>query len=206
MDHNKLSTRQIILDIGSMQSQAKILYSKGHKYSRLLEVLIEISFYYDEDIPVPTLKDLSALTGIKYQKLRKQISEIYNELIFSYQEDKPLKFSFKKITYCFSARGIRKDQYAYFESDSLPIIPSLGDAVNMPFFRAFVGTASFYVDKVYHSFTDERQEVHISLVAGSFNPYWYFRKHEAVEKGEVGIHDFYDLEEWQLKRKLGLDK
>jgi len=46
------------------------------------------------------------------------------------------------------------------------------------------------------------QTVDLFLKGGIFNSYWYYRKHKAIEIGEIGFGE--KLYEYQAKERLGL--
>ena len=57
-----------------------------------------------------------------------------------------------------------------------------------------------------HSVRGNRQEILVFLKPGRFNLFWRFRKDKAEEEGEVGLFDLSQLDDWVLKRKLGIRK
>ena len=71
------------------------------------------------------------------------------------------------------------------ESNHLPVIPRVGETVEIPFFRAYLDNTWFHVEKVRHEFTDTGQEVEIFLLPGEYNLYWHYRKDKAEEEGEL---------------------
>ena len=83
----KLSSRQIILDIGSMRKHAMKLLETEHEYNALLSTLLRTDFYYDDNAPLPSLKELSIDSGVKYGKVNRQLRMIYEELIFTKEKD-----------------------------------------------------------------------------------------------------------------------
>lgn len=191
----------MLLDIASMRSQARKLLLTDHNYNTLLQFIIDMDYYYNEDLHLPTLKELSTLIGIKYSSLRKQIQQIYMDLLVG-SDDGPTKFSFTDILYCFFIKGHGKDKHVYFEADKLPFIPRIGEEFDTPFFKAYLNVTWFHVDSIRHCLTDKGQEVHISLTPGRFNLYWQYRKDKAEEEGELGLRDFWELDDWELKKKL----
>ncbi|MDB4286376.1 hypothetical protein N9933_03660 [bacterium] len=200
----KLSSKQMLLDICSMGRFAEQLLNKERGYNRLLQFLINKDYYYDEDTPFPTLKELSAETGIPYIKIRKQIRQIYEDMLLGYREEKPLNFSIAKTTYLFLISGSRRESYAQVAIDNLPVIPRVGKTIELTFFKAYLDTSIFYVESIQHSFSPKGQEILISLEPGDYNLYWHFRKDQAKEEDELSIMDFYDLKKYELKRKLGV--
>lgn len=204
MKEDSMSTKDMLMDISSMRSKAMKLTENGKAYNVLLKDILERNLFYDDEAPMPSLKDLSAATGLKYGKIRKYMEEIYHDLVLDH-EVRPV-FSFVKIRYEFLIRGWTKDKFMTLEADQLPVVPRVGEQVSIPFFAAYLKTSHFYVDKIDHSFEEDLQTVKIWLKQGYYNSYWHYRKDKAEEEHEVGFMDFFDLEEHELKRKLGVGK
>jgi hypothetical protein len=198
----KLSSKQMILDIASMRSMALKLLKEGKDYNPLLKALTDQDYYYNDDLNVPSLQDLAQTSGLKYNKVRSYLKEIYNDLMLNFGEGKTIKFN--SVEYWFSLRAY--DKYMVFVTDKLQIIPRVGEGITVPFFRAYIGTDFFYVEQVRHSLEDQKQIVNIFLNNGTYNLYWHFRKDQAEEEGEISIHDKLNMNDLQLKRKLKLGR
>lgn len=203
----KLSSREMVRDICSIGPHAKKLLAKNKPYNELLRVLIEKShMYYDDDLPIPTLKELCSETGISYGKIRKQIREIYSDLIWGDEVEPRITYSFSKITYGFSIKGFYKGRSLYLEIENLPVLPRIGEEIEIPYFEAYLNATQFHVDNIKHSFSSTRQEVIIYLKPGKYNLFWHYRKDQAEEEREVPIQDIYFLEDYELKKKLGIGR
>ena len=61
----------------------------------------------------------------------------------------------------------------------------------------------FYVYDVHHIFIDDVHSIHISLKQGLFNSFWHHRLDEAQFKNEISIMDLINLDEADLREKLG---
>jgi len=83
-------------------------------------------------------------------------------------------------------------------------MPRIGENITVPFLRAKVGTDSFYVQDIRHQFFGSTHLIDIDLKGGYFNSYYYFRKHEGMEKGEIGFGIGHKYYEWEVKEMLGL--
>ncbi|MEJ8802828.1 hypothetical protein [Pontibacter sp. H249] len=199
-----MSTKDMLMDISSMRSKAIRLTVNGKAYSVLLKDILARDLFYDDEAPMPSLKDLSAATGLQYGKIRKYVEEIYHDLVLDY-EARPV-FSFTKVRYEFLIRGWRKGKFMSLEADQLPVVPRVGEEVSVPFFSAYMRASHFFVEEINHYFDEETQVVKLWLRPGSYNTYWRFRKDKAKEEYEVGFMDFFELEEHELKRKLGVGK
>ncbi len=95
-------------------------------------------------------------------------------------------------------------RYASFRCTELAYLPRIVENITVPFLKAEIGSDHFYVQDIRHHFGGNTQTIGVDLKAGSFNSYWYFRKHEAIEKGEIGFGE--RLSEYQMKERLGLRK
>ncbi len=199
-----MSTKEMLMDISSIRSKAMRLIEKGNAYNVLLKHILARDLFYDDQASMPSLKDLSAATGLQYGKIRKYVEEIYHDLVL-YHEARPV-FSFTKVRYEFLIRGWRKNKFMSLQADELPIMPRVGEEVSIPFFSAYLRAAHFFVEEINHYFEEETQVVKLWLRPGSYNTYWRFRKDKAKEEYEVAPMDFIGLEEHELKRKLGVGK
>jgi hypothetical protein len=200
MKEDSLSTKDMLLNIGSMRHKALRLADQKKKYSELLRIILEKDFYYDDNESIPSLKELSSATGLKYGKIRKLIEEAYSDLVLNY-ETKAI-FSFTKIRYEFLMRGWQKEKFLALEADQLPVVPRVGEQVSLPFFSAHLGEKHFYVEKIDHKFEEDAQIISIWLRAGTYNSYWHYRKDKAQEENELPFFDFIKMDDFELKKKL----
>lgn len=198
----KLSSQQMLLDICSMRSRAIDLLTEGKNYNTLLATITEKDYYYDETIPLPSLKTLAGLTGLKYDLVRRQLKQIYEDLLPSYENQK--LFQFQNVKYEFYIKG--QNNSLFLDADSLPVVPRVGENIIVPFFKAYLGTDNFHVIEIQHTLFDKLQIIRIELKQGSYNLYWHFRKEKAEEEGELFWRDFYELDDYQLKKKLNIGK
>lgn len=200
--NERLPSKKMILDITSMRSRAKEYLNTGKDYNDLLKTITDQEYYYNEDLPIPTMKELAELSGISYSKIRKQLDKIYFDLVLNAQDDKP--FNFSKIKYTFSLKGYRN--YSHFTTYSIPEVPRVGDNIIVPYFQAYLETEYFHVRDVWHYLNDGNQEVNICLEPGTYNLFWHFRKDQAEEEGEITFNDKMDMSDYQLKRKLKIGR
>lgn len=176
--------------------------SLGHEEALepLIEALCKWEPRKEENKNYPLIKDLVALSGLSYDKVRNQLQQIYKKVIDMAEED--LSFTMKEVEYIFYANTDKKS--LSFKVKSLPVVPRVGEQISIPFFGAYLDNYSFYVESVNHDIEEDRQIVSIDLRQGYFNPYWYFRKAQAWEEGEINFDDLKNLNEYELKGKLKL--
>jgi hypothetical protein len=199
----KPSSKGMLLDIFSMRSRAIKLMEKENNYSSLLKVLTETDDYYDDDIPLPTIKELSERTGITYHKVRKQIEDIFTDLSDSFSKDsQPFLFPKKEIIFHLRTWHGSKMMLA----EHLDYIPRVGEEVFVPFFRESLGSEKFYVSQISHKLTDEVQRIYITLNSGWYNLYWHIRKDQALENHEISFSDYlYKKTDTEIKDELRID-
>jgi hypothetical protein len=202
MEFNQISTRKIVYSIFHMKERARALLQKQNPFNRFLEDLLNLDMDKEFENGHPSLKELSKRLDIKYDRIRKYLQEIYQVLIDSGEE---LPFSFSGVEYIFYVFG-SGDKSASFSSNSLPVVPRLGESIDLPFLHAYFDSSTFYVNAVSYELTGTIQKVHFDLRSGYFNPYWYFRKAQAEEEGELSFHDMTHLNEYQQKAKLGIGR
>ena len=194
----KLYAKDILVDIKSMAGFAKQLLGKGRDYDVLLDHLL--STFCIDDIPQPSLKQLQNQLNITYTILHKQILSIYDDLM-NYEENE-IDYSVKKVEYIFSLRYF--DRYVSFKLDHLPVMPRVGENIELPFCKAKLGTDFFYVNSIHHYITCEKQIIGIDLRFGSYNQYLHWRKDEAYLKHELSNEEYHAPMDYTIKEKLKL--
>lgn len=204
MKEQSLSSKEMLLNIGSMTGNATKLLKLNKSYSKLLEQILKYDFVQHDDAPAPSIKELVKASGLKYEAVRTQLQAIYHDLIVG--DDELPVFSFPKLRYSFLLRGLGKDKLLHIAVDQLPAIPRIGEEIRLPFFSAYLGTSYFHVEKIEHEFTDGEQEVIIWIREGFYNTYWHYRKDKAKEENELSLFEFFHLSEYELKAKLGVGK
>ncbi|RIJ42669.1 hypothetical protein D1627_02095 [Pontibacter oryzae] len=187
-----------------MKSNGLALLKQDKPYTKLLQHILIDNDYYSKSVPLPSIKELAKALGLNYAELRRQILEVYDDLGLG--DEVVPTFSFPKVRYTFMLRGMTKDKYLYLEVDQLPVMPRVGENINLPFFSAYMRTTQFYVENVEHEFTDGLQEVVFSLREGYFNSYWHYRKDKALEEDEIDILEYYRMDKYDLKKRLNVGR
>lgn len=197
----KPTTKGMLLDICSMRSRAIKLLNNQNGNNRLLETITAKDYYYDDNLQLPSLKSFSDMAGINYDKARKQLTEIYENLCsFEFNETNPFEFNQTEIW--LRLAGLYKSKV--IQVNQLPFLPRIGETIQFVFFKELIGTEFFYVDNIYHELTDNKQKIHISLKYGTYNSYWQLRKDRAEELGEISCHDCITKSDYELKNQLDL--
>ncbi|MER2998956.1 hypothetical protein [Pontibacter populi] len=190
-------------DIRAMRSGALKLVERNKAYSELLRQILCYDFYCGAN-KLPTLKEMATEAGIGINKARKYIQEIYHDLVLD-DESRP-EFRFSKVSFAFLIRGDKREKFIGIEVSELPVMPRVGEGISLPFFSAYLGTTSFFVEEISHDFYEDCQIVNLWLKAGSYNSYWQYRKDKAKEEDELHFFDFLNLDDSELKRKLHVGK
>ncbi|QKJ63339.1 hypothetical protein [Flavobacterium sp. M31R6] len=196
-----ISTKQILIDLLSIKDQVKKLFENQKEFNSLVTYLCAKDYYNDDNIPFPTLKEIEIGTGLNSNQLRKQLLRIYEDL-FNYDPIYNLEFNETEYVFYLNYNKV----YGSFTLTKIMNLPRIGENVTIPFLKAKVNTDYFYVDDIRHYFEGNTQRIDIYLLAGSFNSYWYNRKHQAVEENEISFRDLYDLYDFQLKKLLKIGR
>ena len=195
MEH-QISAKRILIDLISILPQIHKEFGDHERYKELITFLMAKDYYNDDEIPYPTLKQVSSDTHLKPHYIRKLLKEVY-EKVFDYN----FSFDFTKVEVYFHVDYLKR--YASFKCKNMTNLPRIGENITLSFLRAKVGTDYFYVEDIRHNFEHNNQLIHIHLKGGIYNSYWYHRKHEALEKRELSYHDLIGDYDFQLKEKIG---
>jgi hypothetical protein len=77
---NKISVKQILIDLLSIREQVFKKYGDNDEYKYLLDFLMTKDYYNDDGLPFPTLKQIKKATGLGIYRTRRQLETIYLEL------------------------------------------------------------------------------------------------------------------------------
>jgi hypothetical protein len=197
MYQETLSTREVLHDITTMGSSLTTLLNKGKGYDKIIKYIIDNKFYYNLYKSIP-LKKLSQEIGFTYETFQKLVHQIYRDAL-DYETE--FRIDIKEVEYQITLDGFK--QTAYLILKSLPILPRIGEEIQVPFFKAYVGEEYFYVKNIQHDFYDNQQVVNIHLEGGHYNKWWHNRRDEAIEKSEVDKIGGWFSSDRSLKKVIG---
>jgi len=200
MNEESLSTKAIIQDISCMHRVAVNLLDRGKEYDGLLRHILDENYYYDQHKRIPAIKDLLKEMGLSYGKIKRLLEMIYQDLLD--QIDPSLHFDFQEVEYHFIISFYH--HWHMFKVKNLAVMPRVGEQVHVPFFKALVGIVSFHVKSIEHLFDDNKQIIRIDLKPFKYNLYWHYRLDEAVERREISEFEYIELDEYSLKKRLGV--
>ena len=75
MEQN-ISVKQILVDLLSIKEQVMNAFKGIAKYQALLAFLTAKDYYNDENLSIPTFKEIENQTGLKTHQIRKQLKDI----------------------------------------------------------------------------------------------------------------------------------
>ena len=194
----KISTKEKIYDVISVLPQIEKYVRNNERYSNLVKFLNNYTGENDDNLILPTIKEIQNTLSLTYTQLRDRVSELH-DIVFKH-DGVNLNYKDTHIVFYASYFG----ESAQIQVNQISHLPRIGDNISLPIFRGKIGTDFFYVEDVRHTFEGTTQQIDIRLIPGSFNSYWYHRKHKAFELGEVSIQDQIYLDDYELKNKLGL--
>jgi hypothetical protein len=197
------SSLGMIRDIQSMKSYAMKFLQKGKEYDQLLSYLLKDDFC-GEDSHMPDIKGITKELKLNYSKFKRLLNLIYEEIIADYDHI----FEFNEVEYVLAFENYhnREKKIKTITVKSFPFLPRIGESVELPYFNEYLGTTCFFVEKIHHQMMDNKLCIFISLKGGFYNLYWHWRKDEAELKHELPVMDFFRLEDWELKKELGVTK
>lgn len=196
MKPENLTPKGIFEDVISLTWTLNFYLDKGKDYEPLIKFLIEKRF--DNIDELPSIKDLVKETGLSYPILSKYLKGLYKDL----REDEEFIMDDHKVKYRIWVRHSYKNSVV-FDLKNLPVVPRVGEKVDLSYFRECCGTNDFYVKKIRHKFQNGYQIVEIELDKGDYNLFWHYRLDEASERMEIHWRELLESSDSQLKEKLG---
>ena len=195
------STRRAIIDLLIIKEQVINTFGAEPKYKPFLDLIFAKDYLNDNELKLPTMKEISETLNIKYPQLSKLVKELYYKL-FDGEQD--FKFEFNKIEVIFFLRYF--ENYAQIKINNLAHLPRVGEQIDFSFVRAKVGTSMFYVDSIEHTFEGETQRIYITLRSGYYNSYLYYRRQKAIEEREIDRKDYYTMSDYDLREELKIGR
>jgi hypothetical protein len=163
MYQETLPTREVLHDLTTIGSSLATLLNKGKEYDKIIQYIIDNKFYYNLYQSIP-LKKLSQELGYTYQDFQKLIHQIYKDTL-DYETE--FRVDIKEVEYQITLNGFR--HAAYLTLKSLPVQPRIGEKIQIPFFKTYVGVEYFYVKSIRHELYDNQQVISIHLEMEDFN-------------------------------------
>ncbi|UCS93770.1 hypothetical protein KZP23_01665 [Echinicola marina] len=203
MNKGQISTKNILFDLMRLPGRLKIVLEKGNEFNVFLSPFLECDWEKEFGDKIPSVKQLSIRFNIKYDRLRNYLYEIYDAVI---DEAWDVPFEFSEIEYWLEIYSQKRQIAVNLFCKSIPVLPRVGESIDIPFLYAYFENSRYYVQKISHEFTEKKQVVHIELHEGEFNPYWHFRKAQAEEEGELSFEELMNKSDFELKYKLKIGR
>jgi hypothetical protein len=146
-----------------MGSSLATLLNKGKEYDKIIQYIIDNKFYYNLYQSIP-LKKLSQEIGYTYHAFQKLIYQIYMDAL---DYESGFRVDIKDVEYQFTLNGFKHT--AYLTLKSLPVQPRIGEKIQIPFFKTYVGVEYFDVKSIRHEVYDNQQVISIHLEREHFN-------------------------------------
>lgn len=200
MYQDTLPTREVLHDLTMMGSSLATLLNKGKDYDNIIRYIIDNKFYYNLYQSIP-LKKLAKDMGYPYQTFQKLVQQLYKDAL---DNETVFRVDIKEVEYQITLDGFKHT--AYLTMNSLPIVPRIGEEVQVPFFKTYVGEEFFYVKSIRHDIYDKQQVVSIHLEGGHYNKWWHYKRDEAIEKGQVDWIEALFSSDRALKKELGVSR
>jgi len=140
-----------------MRTSLKSLLNKGKEYDGVINYIIDNELEYKSYMP-PPLKKLANEIGITSDVLRKQIHQIYRDVL---DEDTEFHIEITEVKYRITLIGYKNT--AYFTCKSLPVKPQIGETLCISYFSEYVGSIFFKVKAIDHIFYNNQQIIDIDL-------------------------------------------
>ncbi|MEM0519595.1 hypothetical protein [Aequorivita flava] len=194
---NKITLKSSLKSLLEIPKQVQRRFGENKKYQSIVEFIIKQK-YDDDNYSLPTIKELEQITGLKHYQLNKYFIEMYNSIV---DDEINFEYNIEKTEIYFLIS--HNKTYSSFKCNNLSYIPKVGDNFTLPFLRAKFNFDMFYVYDVHHNFIDDLHRIDIILKQGLFNSFWHHRLDEAKFKNEISIMDLINLNEADIREKLG---
>ncbi|MGM0934610.1 MAG: hypothetical protein ACQEWD_14320 [Bacteroidota bacterium] len=193
----KLSIKNALFDLMYLNTQLTQILEENPQYQELINIITEKDYMSDDnESSEPTITSISKKTGKKPHIIRRQIKEVH-ELLFSIDR---AQIGFQKLEYWFCINS--KEKFFQFRLKDLPVIPRVGEGFDIPFVLGIGIRDSLYVDRVDHTFENDKQVITIWLKPGIPNDYLKFRKDKAVALEELPQEELWKLDNYAVKQKI----
>lgn len=196
------SAKLAIYNILTVKEQVLRAFGNESKYKVFLDFITGMDYANDENIEIPSMKEISSITGIKYPQLSKLIKELYDKLF--YDENNDFSFNFNNVEVYF--RLNYNNRCIEVKCGRLAYLPGLGEQVSMFFVNAKIGLGFFYVDSIDHTFEGDFQKIYIELRPGLSNTYLKYRRDKAFLDKEITDEQYFHSDDYAIKTLLKIGR
>ncbi len=196
------SSKLAIYEILTVKEQVLRVFGNESKYKLFLDYISAIDYVNDENLHIPSMKEISSTIGIKYPQLSNLIRELYDKLF--YDENNDFSFDFKNVEVYF--RLNYNNRRAEVKCSRLAYLPGVGEEVDFSFGQAKIGNSSFYVDFIDHSFEGDTHKIYIELRSGISNTYMKYRRDKAFLENEITADQYFHSDDYDTKELLKMGR
>lgn len=175
MNDQTLSSKDILLAIPCLPKVARSLLNKGMKYDALLLELLKYDAFTEEDQHLASNKELQGILKLSSTQLRTLLEKLYQDFLFS-MSTPDTAYNFGDTLVEFYVRGYHSSTTFYAKINQLP---KTGESLELPFLRPMFPVRVFYVEKVRHSFENDKQNIMVWVKEGIFNLYEHLELEQA---------------------------
>lgn len=194
------SPKEIIRDLISIQKFLPEFLNLNKDYKDIIELLLQFDLD-DFDTPYPSVKSMQDKLGMNYGEVKRKLHLLWEDV--KNYEKFGINFSINQVEYVFFLKYFEKNVSLTFTD--LPIVPRVGEKVQIPFFRAIVGKEYFYVTRIEHYIDNTKQTIQFTLASGDYNLFWHLKKDEEYVKGNISLEEYYSSsKDLILKERFGL--
>jgi hypothetical protein len=172
----------------------RLLAYDGKPYGSLVTALLP----WVEGTQMPMARELQEKLGLKPALFRRWLEACYAGLIVLLATD-PDVLQVREVVHHLYLQGKRKNVEVQCQ---LLVTLRLYEQVELPLVGAETGEYRYYVDNILHALEHDRMVVHLSLKAGSYNPYVGYLRERAYFEGRITNKDLTELTQYELLEKL----
>lgn len=178
-----IKASKIIYSLSLARPALAKLRGKGKPYDALIEVIMAIG----PDDKSPSSKALQEQFGINAGKFRKWLDMLHEDFIAAISADADV-LQYTNIEHIVHVRGKREGVSFLCR---LPIIPRVGEGLELWFLMGETGDGAYYVEDVRYELSDDKMLVIVSVRPGYFDAYFWQLRARAKFEGKLP----YELED-----------
>ncbi|RZK11549.1 MAG: hypothetical protein EOO43_19285 [Flavobacterium sp.] len=193
--HNP-STLETLYCLRDSPFWAEKLLDDNYGHKDFLKDLIAKNFYQSEDSP--SIKFIASDLSLTATKVSKWIKDIYNDILLLNQLNPEMFRSAGTEHLCHFRNYDNHQSFSVWLTQT----PRNYENVDLYFLKAKMGTDTFMVTEVSHSFFDNRQVVILTLKGGYCNRYREELVQRALFEGVLGFMDTYKKSGYEIDEIL----
>jgi len=162
----KLRANEIIAALLTMPKLMGQLYGKGKKYDDLIREILKCNYPDGGSLKLPSSKELQQRTKLSPATCKAYLEQIYYGILEQLTQEE-IRWEIKNIKCEFWVKGYATTGQLFFMN--LPVLPRIGESMQIGFLRPILGTEFFTVHEVRHVLRDDEQFIEVELSSKDFN-------------------------------------